>query len=43
MGVQGMNPPLIKTKWILGDKTTLVQVVLKGMTGEIDIDGEDLS
>ena len=39
-GVQGMNPPLVKTKWVLGDKTTLVQVVLKGMTGEVDIDGE---
>ena len=40
MGVQGMNPPLVKTKWVLGDKTTLVQVVLKGMTGEVDIDGD---
>jgi mono/diheme cytochrome c family protein len=40
LGVQGMNPPLVKTKWVLGDKTTLVQVVLKGMTGEVDIDGE---
>ena len=39
-GVQNMNPPLVKTKWILGDKTTLVQVVLKGMTGEVDIEGE---
>ena len=39
-GVQNMNPPLVKTKWILGDKTTLVQVVLKGMTGEVDINGD---
>jgi mono/diheme cytochrome c family protein len=39
-GVQSMNPPLIKTKWVLGDKTTLVQVVLKGMTGEVDINGD---
>lgn len=39
-GVQNMNPPLIKTKWVLGDKTTLVQVVLKGMTGPVDIDGD---
>ena len=29
-GVSDMNPPLIKTKWVLGDKTTLVQIVLKG-------------
>ncbi|HTI08781.1 MAG TPA: cytochrome c [Puia sp.] len=40
LGVQGMNPPLVKTKWVLGDKTTLVQVVLKGMTGEVDINGD---
>src|ERR1019366_1749572 len=39
-GGQNMKPPLIKTKWVLGDKTTLVQVVLKGMMGEVDIDGE---
>jgi mono/diheme cytochrome c family protein len=39
-GVQGMNPPLIKTKWVLGDKTLLVQLVLKGMTGEVEIDGD---
>jgi len=39
-GVPNMTPPLIKTKWVLGDKTTLVQVVLKGMTGNIDVDGD---
>jgi len=40
LGVQNMNPPLIKTKYVLGNKTTLVQIVLKGMTGEVEIDGE---
>lgn len=40
MGVSGMTPPLVKTKWVLGDKTTLVQIVLKGLTGEIEIDGD---
>ena len=39
LGVQNMNPPLVKTKYVLGDKTTLVQVVLKGMQG-VDIDDE---
>ncbi len=39
-GVQNMNPPLIKTKWILGDKTKLIQVVLKGMKGETEINGD---
>jgi mono/diheme cytochrome c family protein len=38
LGVQNMNPSLVKTKWVLGDKTALVQVVLKGMQG-VDIDG----
>jgi len=40
LGVQGMNPPLVKTKWILGDKPTLVKVVLNGMTGDIDINDD---
>jgi len=40
LGVPNMNPPLVKTKWVLGDKTTLVQLVLKGMTGEVEINGE---
>lgn len=39
-GVQNMNPPLIKTKWVLGDKTQLIQIVLKGMTGGVEIDGD---
>lgn len=39
-GVQNMNPPLIKTKFVLGDKTTLVQIVLKGMSGEVEINGD---
>ena len=30
-GVSNMNPPLIKTKWVLGDKSTLIHIVLKGM------------
>jgi mono/diheme cytochrome c family protein len=40
LGVSGMTPPLVKTKWVLGDKTTLVRIVLKGLTGEIEIDGD---
>jgi mono/diheme cytochrome c family protein len=39
-GVQGMNPPLIKTKFVLGDKPTLVKIVLNGMTGAVDINGD---
>ena len=35
-----MNPPLVKTKWVLGDKTTLVRIVLMGMTGEVKVNGD---
>ncbi|OWP64174.1 cytochrome C [Hymenobacter amundsenii] len=38
-GVDGMNPPLIKTSYVLGDKTRLTKVVLHGMQG-LDVDGE---
>lgn len=40
MGVQGMNPPLVKTKFVLGDKKTLVKIVLNGMQG-VAVEGED--
>jgi mono/diheme cytochrome c family protein len=39
-GVQNMNPPLTKTKWVLGDKTQLIQILLKGMTTGVEIDGD---
>ena len=43
-GVQNMNPPLIKTKWVLGDKKALAKIVLGGLKGgEIDIDGDKFS
>lgn len=38
-GVQNMNPPLIKTSYVLGDKSTLVSILLKGMSQQ-EIDGE---
>jgi len=40
-GVPKMNPPLIKTKWVLGDKKELISVVLKGMTDPIEIEDEE--
>ena len=40
-GVPRMNPPLIKTPWVLGDKKRLIQIVLKGLPGgSIEIDGD---
>lgn len=42
-GVPGMNPPLKKTKWVLGDKKTLINIVLKGFDQEIEINDETYS
>ena len=39
-GVPGMNPPLKKTKWVVGDKKTLINVILKGLDQEIVVDDE---
>lgn len=38
-GVPNMNPPLTGTKWVKGPKQTLVQFVLKGSKGQVEIDG----
>jgi mono/diheme cytochrome c family protein len=42
-GVPHMNPPLIKTSYVTGDKKNLIQWVLKGSTQNIPIDGKDYS
>ena len=39
-GVPRLNPPLIKTKYVLGDKSQLIQIVLKGLNQPIEINGE---
>ncbi len=39
-GVPGMSPTLVKTKWVLGDKKKLIDILLKGMDEEIEINGE---
>lgn len=41
-GVPNMNPPLIKTKYVLGDKAALIKIVLNGMHGE-QINGDDFT
>ncbi len=40
-GVPHLNPPLIKTKWVLGDKKKLVTLILKGMDEPIEIEDEE--
>ncbi|MGZ5247519.1 MAG: c-type cytochrome [Flavitalea sp.] len=39
-GVQGLHPSLSKVKWVTGDKKSLVNILLKGMEGEITVHGE---
>lgn len=39
-GVPHLNPPLIKTPFVLGDKKKLVEIVIKGKTDAVEIDGE---
>jgi mono/diheme cytochrome c family protein len=42
-GVPNMNPPLVKTSYVTGDKVRLIKVVLNGFTQPVDIDGESYS
>lgn len=39
-GVPNMNPPLIKTKYVLGDKKRLIGIVLNGLQGEVEVNGD---
>ena len=41
-GVPGMNPPLGKTDWVLGDSTRLINVILKGLK-DAEINGDTYS
>lgn len=38
-GVGNLNPPLIKTSYVLGDKPLLINIILQGMNG-VEVDGE---
>jgi mono/diheme cytochrome c family protein len=35
-----MNPPLIDTEYVLGDKERLIKIVLNGLSEPIEIKGE---
>ena len=39
-GVPKLNPPLIKTTWVTGEKPKLIKWVLQGSVEKVDIDGE---
>ena len=42
-GVSGVFPPLAGAGWVTGDKGRLIRIVLNGLTGEIDVEGETYS
>lgn len=42
-GVQNMNPPLIKTTYVLGDKNKIIKIVLNGFSDNVEIDGNTYS
>jgi mono/diheme cytochrome c family protein len=42
-GMSNMNPPLINTSYVLGDKTTLIKIVLNGFKEDVEINGQKYS
>lgn len=39
-GVPNLNPPLVGTEWVIGDKERLIGVVVHGLNGGIEVNGE---
>jgi len=39
-GVPRMNPPLVKTEYVLGDKKRLIGILLNGLNEDVEINGE---
>ena len=39
-GVPGAFPPLRETEWVNGEKDTLISIVLNGLQGPIEVNGE---
>ena len=39
-GVPNAFPTLVQTDWVLGDKERLIDVILNGLSGEIEVNGE---
>src|SRR6202166_4564144 len=42
-GVPMMNPPIINTTYVLGDKTKLITIVLNGFKEDVEINGQTYS
>lgn len=42
-GVPNMNPPLINTSYVKGDKARIIKVVMNGFSQNVEIDGQTYS
>ena len=42
-GVPTMNPPIVKTEYVLGNKTRLIKIVLNGFKEDVQINGQSFS
>jgi mono/diheme cytochrome c family protein len=42
-GVPNMFPPIQKSDWVIGDKNRLINVLINGLQGDIDVNGEPFS
>ena len=42
-GVPNMFPPVMKSDWATGDKIRLINVLLKGLDGDIEVNGDQYS
>ena len=39
-GVPGMHPPIYESEFVNGNKTELINIVLKGKSGKVEVKGE---
>jgi mono/diheme cytochrome c family protein len=42
-GIQNMNPPLVNTTYVLGNKAALINIVLHGFNADVEINGQTYS
>jgi glucose/arabinose dehydrogenase len=42
-GASGRFPPLAKSSWVTGDKGKLISIVLRGLEGPVEVNGEDFN
>ena len=40
LGTEGKIPPLAGSEWVTGNETRLVRIVLHGLTGDVEVQGE---